>query len=221
MGETILLPGDDEKPDGEASDPTIILTEGFRTIEATTLGDEHASALSIRRDLDKNMEDWGDGFYVHPGRVLITRNPDGGIRSVTDLNDLPGVHFQRGQIIKDDETQADVESKIKEVEGKPSPHPMSRAQRSKCTMILANRLDNYWKARGPNDPKYNPFRDGIQELPAGSPQHLRPLPGSSLYPATDGQIMAFAQKFVHDRTSIIDRRRFGVGQLRDLAIRIE
>lgn len=221
MGETILLPGDGENPNSEDSDPTIILQEGFRTIAATSLGDEHDSALSIRRNLDKNFDDWGDGFYVDPDRVLVIRNPDGSIKTLTPLNSIPGVHFQAGQLIKDDETQAEIEAKVKNVEGKPAPHPMTRSERTKFTAILATRLYNYWKSRGPNDHLFNPFRDGIPELPAGSPEHLRPLPGTVCWPATDGQIMAYARKFVGDRTSVIDRRRFGVGDMRDLAIRIE
>lgn len=221
MGETIILPGDGKEPDGEDSDPTIILQEGFRTIEATSIGDQHTDPLVLRRGLDKNYDDWGDGFYVDPERVLVIRNPDGGIKSLTPLNSLPGVHWQSGKLVKDDETQADIEHKIKNVEGKPVPHPMTRTERERFTMILATRLYNYWKSRGPNDNKFNPFRDGLPELPAGSPEHLRPLPGTVTYPATDGQIMAYARKFVGDRASVIDRRRFGVGKLQDLAIRIE
>ena len=213
MSETqrIVLPGDGERA-SEESDPTIVIEEGIREITDTTLADSHAPASQIRAELESKNEDWGDGFYVSPEPVLVTRNQDGSIARTTPLSEIPGVHFEGGKLRPDEPM---------EVEERPTPVPLGRDARHKLTEILALRLFNYWRERGPQDPRYNPFRDGIPELPAGSPEHLQPLPGTPLYPATDGQIMAYARKFVGERTSVIEQRRFGKGQLQDLAIRIE
>ena len=209
----VVLPGDDEKPTG-GSDPTVVLQEGIREIVDTTIGDRDAPKGHIRRRLAEETDDWGDGFYVDPVPVLITRGPDGSITRTQTLNEIPGVHYERGQMVPDEK------SEVKEVDAVPTPHPLGRADRTKLVTILARRLYAYYRDRGPNDPRFNPFRDGIPELPSGSPAHIQPLPGTLLYPATDGQIMAYLTKFVGDRATVINRNRFGKG-IEDLALRIE
>lgn len=165
------------------------------------------------KQLEDGKEDWGDGFYVEPSPVLVQRGPDGSIIRTTPLSEIPGVEFSGGKLVE--------EGDIKEVAAKPTPVTLSRADRQKLVAILARRLYHYWRERGPNDPRYNPFRDGIPELPAGSPQHLQPLPGTPLYPATDSQIYDYAVRFIGDRVTVIDKQRFGRGHIQDLALHIE
>ncbi len=106
------------------------------------------------------------------------------------------------------------------VEAREEVVPMNRQDRHKLVSILAARMCRRWKGRGPGDPRYNPYRDGIPDLPAGSPEHLQPLPMTKLYPATDGQIFEWCKGFIGDRVSVIDKKRFGSG-IQDLALRIE
>ena len=209
----ILLPGDGEKG-VEGSDPTIVIEEGIREITDTTLGDAHAPKRELRKQVAEGMEDWGDGFHVDPVPVLVTRGPDGGITKTTPLNEIPGVSFQGGKLVNEEDL-------IKEVAEKPTPVTLNRSDRHKLVAILATRLYNYYRERGPNDPRFNPFRDGIPELPAGSPEHVQPLPGTPLYPATDGQIMDYLKRFVGDRATVVNKGRFGKDNIQDIALHIE
>lgn len=218
----IILPGDGERGSVD-SDPTVILEQGeIRDIQHTNLADEHAPIGTIRRQVAEGKEDWGDGFFVEPEPVHVLRAPDGSIVRTTPLSHIPGVHYDRGKLQRDIVTpeQVDREGRIKEVAAKETPHPLNRSDRTKMVEILARRLYNYWRERGPQDPRYNPFRDGLPELPAGSPEHLKPLPGTQLWPATDGQIMDYARRFVGERATVINRNRFG-NSIEDLALRIE
>jgi hypothetical protein len=72
-----------------------------------------------------------------------------------------------------------------------------------------------------NRERFNPIRDGIPEVPAGSPEHLAPKPGTPLYPATTGQVYDYLLRFVAQRAKVIDTKRFGGGTLADMALRIE
>jgi hypothetical protein len=212
MAETILLPGDGEKPVNEFSDPTVVLTEVPREIKATNLADEDKSRIQIRQDLASRMDDWGDGFYVEPEPVHVSRAPDGSIARVTPLSEIPGVNYQSAR-------QAELEPLV--AEERPALVPLGTADREKLVGFLSLRLYNYYRDRGPGDPRYNPFRDGIPELPAGSPEHIQPLPGTSLYPATDGQIRDYLRRFVVDRATLINTKRFGGNTIQDIALRIE
>jgi len=179
--------------------------------------------MANRAKIAARSEDWGDGFYVEPEPVLVTRGPDGSIIRTIPLSEIPGVHFTAQGFKPDDPSQQQLEvaneNKVKVVEARETPVPLNRSERTKLVEILAHRLWRYWRDRGPKDPRYNPFRDGIPELPAGSPAHLQPLPGTDLYPATDDQIMQFARKFVGERAEVINKNRFG-GGIEDLALRI-
>ena len=166
------------------------------------------------KQVTEGKEDWGDGFYVDPVPVHIQRGPDGEILRTTGLNEIPGVSWESGRYRQ--------EQKVKEVEEKSTPVPLGTADREKLVAILANRLFHYYKDRGPNDPKpFNPFRDGIPELPAGSPEHVQPQPGTDMYPATDGQIHDYLRRFIADRVKVINKNRFGGNTIQDIALRIE
>jgi len=213
-GQRILLPGDGEVGSAE-SDPTVMVQEVIRDIQDTTLADGHLPKNQLIHELTKGKEDWGDGFHVDPVPVLVQRHPDGSIARTTPLNEIPGVHFESGRLKPDEVLEP------KEVDAKPTPVPLSTSDREKLVGILALRLYNYYRERGPRDPRYNPFRDGIPELPAGSPEHLSPLPGTPLYPATDGQIRDYLRRFIVERVTVINRNRFGGNTLQDLALHIE
>lgn len=207
--QTIILP---EQDDG----PTVVLQEQvIRDITETTIADAHLPKRQLLQAVAAGKEDWGDGFHVEPEPVVVTRNPDGSIARTTPLSEIPGVHLEGRSL------RADAEEELMEVEAKEAVVPMSRSDRHKLVAILAGRLVRYWKDRGPGDPRYNPFRDGLPDLPSGSPEHLQPLPGTKLYPATDGQIYDWAVKFCGDRATLINRNRFGTGGLEDIALRIE
>ena len=208
----IILPGDGEEPT-EGSDPTIVVQEGIREIEDTTLADAHAPKRQLIDDLADGQEDWGDGFFVEPAPVVVFRGPDGGIVRTVPVGEIPGVEWSSGKLVPDADP----------VEGRPrpTPVPLGTADREKLVSILASRLWRYYRDRGPNDPRFNPFRDGIPELPAGSPEHLQPLPGTPLYPATDAQIHDYLRRFVAERVTVINKNRFGGNTIQDLALHIE
>ena len=71
---------------------------------------------------------------------------------------------------------------------------------------------------------FNPLRDGIPVVPAGSPEHLQPNPGTPLYPATKGQVFEYLKSVVGERATFTNKKRFGSGHqadLMDLNIHIE
>lgn len=212
MNKKIVIPGDGEKPESDNSDPTVVLEESISVIEDTTLADAHAPASELRKQISEGKEDWGDGFFVENEPVLVTRGRDGSIIRTTPLSDIPGVDYK---------TQEQEEAEAVVAEAKPKPVPLSRSDREKLVGILAGRLFRYYKDRGPGDPRFNPLRDGIPDVPAGSPENLQPLPGMKLYPATDGQVHEWITRFIASRVSVIDKGRFGQGQLQDLALHIE
>jgi hypothetical protein len=42
-----------------------------------------------------------------------------------------------------------------------------------------------------------------------------------LYPATDSQIMDYLRRFIVERTTLINKNRFGGNTIQDIALRIE
>ena len=182
-------------------------------LEETTLGDRDAPKRQLIQSIPATHEDWGGGFFVYPESVLVTRDKWGKIVRTTPLSEIEGV----------DPNPIDFDPEVDPVlaEQNATVVPMTREQRGKFHAILAHRLFYYYKDRGPADPRYNPCRDGIADLPAGSPEHLQPLAGTQLFPATEGQIYDWLFKFTSERATVIDKRRFGGGHLEDLAVRIE
>jgi hypothetical protein len=214
--EMLILPGDGEKPTTEDSDPTVILEESkVRDITDTTLADGHLPKRQLIQQIAGETDDWGDGFFVGKVPVHVTRAPDGSIVKTTPLDEIPGVTFRGGKLVPEEEPE------LLDVDAVSTPAVLSREDRRKLVGILAGRLFDYYRSRGPNDPRFNPFRDGIPELPAGSPQHIQPLPGTELYPATDAQIHQYLKRFIGERVSVIDKNRFGGGHLQDMALRVE
>lgn len=214
----LILPGDNRKPSSDEDTPTIVLQEGIREITATTLADEHQGVKALQAELSNrdDAEDWGDGFTVFPEPAHIIRGPDGGIVSVVPLSEIPGVDFT---------ARAGTVPDAPPVEADPKPNlvPLPRNQREKLVEILATRLFKYYQQLPRDYPNYHPFRDGLPDLPAGSPKNLAP-DMDKLYPATDGQIYEWMKGFVAARVKIVNKKR-GLdgysGDIRDLALRIE
>lgn len=178
-----------------------------RDVQDTNLADGHAPKSQLRKELEATGEDLGEGFVMQEQPVLVQRGPDGSIVRTTPLNELPGVEYFTGA----PEDQAPVET----------PAVLGRADRNKLVDVLSLRLFKYYRQMPPEQQKYNPFYDGLPELPAGSPEHLQPLPGTPLYPATDGQVYEWLRRFVADRVQVVNKNRFGKDNLQDLALRIE
>lgn len=198
--------------EGTEEDPAVLLEDKpvVREITDTTLGDKHVPRRHLIAEIAKTHEDWGEGFFVNPEPVHIQRGPDGGIVKITPFSEIPGIEYTP----KQDEERAMV------AEAREVPVPLNRKDRTKLVAILAGRMCLRWKNRGPGDPRYNPYRDGIPDLPAGSPENLQPLPTTRLYPATDGQILEWTKRFIGERATVIDKQRFGSG-IQDLVLRIE
>ena len=213
--EKIIIPGGVDEV-GEES-PTIVFDPHvLRNIEHTTLVDTHAPEREIRKELESGAQDLGDGFLLHDEPVLVQRGADGGIEKLTPLAELPGVHFERGKFVPDDAPP---------VEGRPrpAPVPLGREERRKLIDILTTRLyKNYaTEASLRNRARYNPIRDGLPDLPAGSPEHLAPKPGTKLFYASEGQVYQWLKEFVGQRAQVIDTKKYGGGHLEDLALHIE
>lgn len=214
--EQLVLPGDDTKPpeDEQARlgwEPTVVLQETIRTVDATTLAEEHQGMKQVHQDLlsRPGAEDWGGGMTVFPEPAHILRNPDGSIKSVTPLSEIPGVEY----------TPEQKEAMAFVAESKPTPVPLSRKERHQLVSILALRLYNYY-AQLPRDyPGYNPFRDGVPIRPESRPEALKPDP-RGMYPATNAEIYEYLKKEVGKRATIINKRRFGSG-IQDLALQIK
>lgn len=214
---TVILPEAEEHEDGGGWTPTVVFDQTIREITDTTLADAHAPSKEFRKQLAEGAEDLGDGFLLHPEPALVKRGPDGGIVSVTPLSELPGVHYEQGKgLVKDDAPPVEGRSR-------PTPVPLPTAQREKLREILATRLFKNYAQEGSlrNLAHYNPLRDGIPELPAGSPQHLQPRPGTKLYRASEGQVYQYLLKVVAERAQIVDTKKYGGGTLADMALRIE
>lgn len=196
-----------------------------RDITATNLVDEHGTKTSIKKDLQEGATDLGEGFLVHDEPILIQRGPDGGIVKITPLSELPGVHLE-GTVLKQDPdllTSKQVEDDAIIADAKPELVPLSTSEREKLRHILATRLWNHYATEASlrNRAKYNPFRDGIPDLPAGAPNFLQPTPEMPLIPATEAQVYQWLLKHVAQRAKVVDTKRFGGGTLQDLSLRID
>ncbi len=216
-GEHILKKPDDVVIEGEDDDGAILLqgSQGdVKDLNDTNLADGHAPKRHLMQEIESTGTDMGDGFVMQDVPVLVQRAADGSIMRTTPLNEIPGVSYgPRGLTLG-----GDYEIQKTSV----TPAPISRKARHQMVHILAKRLFLYYQERQHAlDGPYNPFRDGLPDLPAGSPEHLKPLPGTPLYPASNGQIMAWLVGFVGDRATVINKNQFGKDNLEDLALHIE
>lgn len=213
--ETYIIEPEEDGSGGEYS-PTVIVAP-VREITHTNLADSHAPSSEFKAQLAEGATDLGEGFLLHEEPVLVRRGPDGSIVSLHPLHELPGVHYERGAIVPD-EPVAPVEGR-----NRPTPVVLPTSEREKLRDILATRLFNMYatEASLKNRARYNPIRDGLPDLPAGSPQHLAPKPGTPLYYASEGQVYLWLRNFVADRAKVVDTKRFGGGTLQDLALHIE
>lgn len=193
-----------------------------REIKDTNFVETHQSERGIRHDLSEKGEDLGEGFLIHDEPVLIQRGADGGIVKITPLSELPGVHFEGTVLTLDEKPQKLVEAEAMVAEAKESPVPLSASDRDKLRHILATRLYKHYESEASlrNRAKWNPFRDGLPELPEGAPEFLKPSAMMPLVPATPGQVYEYLLKHVAQRAKIIDKKR-GYGGIADIALRIE
>lgn len=214
--ESVILPGEGTRPPEDEKarqewEPTVVLQERIMNVDATTLAEEHQGMKQVHRDVLKQdgAEDWGDGMTVFPEPAHILRNPDGSIKSVVPLSEIPGVEY----------TPEQLESLAVVADAKPTPVPLNRSDRHKLVSILAGRLFKYYAQLPVDYPGYNPFRDGVPDRPEGRPDFLKPDP-SGMFPATNGEIYDYLKKEVGKRASVINKRRFGDG-IQDLALQIQ
>ena len=200
---------------GEDTSP-VVFKPNVTEITHTTLADAHAPRQEFQRQLAEGATDLGEGFLIHEEPVLVQRGADGNIARVTPLSELPGVHFERGGLVADNAPP--VEGKLR-----PTPVPLSTSQREKLRAILTTRLyKNYATEASLRDiSKYNPIRDGIPDVPAGSPETLAPRAGTKLYRASEGQVYDWLLKFVAQRAKVVDTKRYGGGSLADLTLQVE
>jgi hypothetical protein len=165
--------------------------------------------LVERSDIDRDQkisvddlgdEDWGGGFRVDTEPVVIERGADGGIIRTVPLNDV-----LEAQAILDEQAWDRNPVVAPTVH---SPVPMDTQQREKLVRIMAVRLFKWYAAQPPHPARYNPVYDGIPNLPPGSPEHLQPLPGTKLYPATPDQVLEWLKTSVlAPRIKVINNKR--------------
>lgn len=206
--------------DGEIDvlfDPTHV-----REIKDTNFVETHQSERAIRHDLSEKGEDLGEGFLIHDEPVLIQRDVDGGIVRITPLSELPGVHFEGTVLTMDEKPNKIIEHEAMVAETKEKPVGLTTDQRDKLKHILTTRLFNHYQSEASlrNRAKWNPFRDGLPELPEGAPEFMQPTPQIPLVPATPGQVYEYLLKHVAKRTTVVDRKQ-GYGGIADMAVRIE
>ena len=212
----IFLPGDSEAT-GEEEAPDLFLTApgNVGVLKDTNLADRDAPIRHLRQDLAKLGDDLGDGFVIHHQPVRIERDIDGNIVRTTALTDIPGVEY----------TSEEMEKLTMVAEAKPKIKTLTRAERSKLLDVMIYKLMKYYAnpVVMANMAKYNPVRDGLIDVPAGSPEWLSPLPGSQFYHATPGQVAVWLKGNIAPRVSVIEKNRFGPGfsdDVADLAVRI-
>lgn len=213
-----------ENPWASEDGPDVVFDiSHVREIKETTFVDEHQSQRAIMEDLSKGAEYLGDGFLLHDAPVLIQRGPDGGIVRITPLSELPGVHFEGTVLKKDIQTAKEIEAEAALADARPSPVPLNRKQRDQLKHILTKRLFEHYKTEASlrNRSKWNPFRDGLPELPEGSPSFMAPTAEHPLVPGTPQQIYDYLLKHVAKRATLMDTKRYGGGTLQDLAVRID
>lgn len=211
--EKYVLPGKDVRAGGD--DPTIVVEPGIREITATTLAEEHQGVKQLHKELGArdDTEDWGGGMHVLPEFAHVLRAPDGSISSVVPLSEIPGVEMT------DSQQQEILEAKAVVADAKETPVAMNRKERHQFVAILATRMFKYYHQLARDYPGFHPFRDGIPDLPDGSPKNLAPN-GQQLYPATDAQIYQWLYKVVGARATVVNKNKYGRG-IQDMAVRIE
>ena len=103
-----------------------------------------------------------------------------------------------------------------------APVKLSRAQREKLVDTLTLRLFKYYQSLPPDAQKYNPFRDGIPNLPDGHNKALNSERGQAvgmiLNPSTT-EVMSWLRKFVGARAQLVNKKE-GYGGIADVALRI-
>ncbi len=165
--------------------------------------------LVERSDIDRDQkisvddlgeEDWGGGFRVDPNPVVIERGPQGEIKRTVPLNDvLEAQAILAEQAWEDEPVVANTVV---------APTPVTTEQREKLVRILAVRLFKWYAGQPPHPARFNPIYDGIPQLPPGSPEHLQPLPGTKLYPATPDQVLEWLKSSVlAPRIKVINNER--------------
>ena len=170
--------------------------------------------LVERSDVDPNQrisaddlgsEDWGDGFRVEPEPVLVQRGADGAIVRVTPLSEV-------------EEKMAEVRAQDPVVaQTRLNPTPLGPADREKMVRILAVRLFKWYASQPPSPTLYNPVYDGIPHLSPGSPENLQPIPGTSLYPASPGDVLEWIKTTViGPRAEVINRQTGQGGYISEL-----
>lgn len=197
----------------------------IREISATNLVDEHQSEKKIRKDLAEGAQDLGEGFLLHDEPVLIQRAADGAIARITPISELAGVHL-RGTVLEQDPDlllPEQTEQKAMVAESKETLVTLGKKSRDQLRDILATRLWNHYATEASlrNRNKYNPLRDGIPDLPPGSPAFLSPSEEMPLFPATEAEVYEWLRTHIAQRAKVVDTNRFGGGTLEDMAVRIE
>lgn len=215
------MPREVEAIQGDEWTPTVVFDpRNVREITATNLVDEHQSERKIRADLAEGAEDLGEGFLLHDEPVLIQRDRSGGIVRITPLSEIPGVHFDGSVLSQDPDRLTSQEQEPMVAETKEVPVPLNRSQREKLRHVITKRLFDHYanEASLRNRAKWNPFRDGLPEVPTGAPEFMQPSKDLPLVPATPGQVYDYLLKHVAQRMKVVDRK--GQGMLQDMAIRI-
>lgn len=219
--EEIILPGSKDEA-GQITDEIHLTEANVVNIEHTNLADHQADASSFKKELEEGTVDLGDGFLIHEEPVIVDRDMvSGDITRLTPITEIPGVDYHHGVMSQAPKLDLDGEPVV--AEAKETLFPVSRDQRHKLVSIMAARLMKHYQKLPDSYPGFNPVRDGIPTLPAGSPEHLEPLPGTPLYPATASQVFEYLKDTVGQRAKFINKQRFGDGHspdLRDLSIQI-
>lgn len=195
-------------PDSKDLDLPVYVDPKQYVIEDTTLADAHADASTFKKQLEEGATDMGEGFLQYDEPVVVDRGPDGSIVNVTPVSEHRAFIPREG------------DPYLESI--RPAPTRLPRAEREKLVDVLTARLFKHYEGLHPDAPKFNPLYDGIPDLPSGSPEHLQPLPGSKLYPATRGQVYDWLRRFVADRAQVIEKRdSSGKGWVTDYALRFK
>jgi hypothetical protein len=157
---------------------------------------------------DKLGEDWGDGFFVQEEPVAVLRDKSGAIIRTTPLSEVPFLNWNR-----DEDEEPPVEGRART-----NPVPMNAADRSKLVAILAQRLFRWYAQQPRSLLTFNPLYDGIPRAPSGSPEHLQPVPGTKLYPATPGEVLEWLKNdVIAPRIRVINKKKNLKGWTADAA----
>lgn len=193
------------------SPPVVFDSKRIYDIKERSDIDHHQNQKAITDQLEREGEDWGDGFIVQDEMVVVTRSKaTGAILRTTPMSEA--LFMERD------------EQEYEPIEVAPRPSagpPLSISEREKMVGILAMRLFKWYQVQPRQVGLYNPVYDGIPHAPAGSAQNLQPLPGTNLYPATGTQVMEWLKVHViGPRAQIINKRQGRMGVASDYALRI-